>query len=63
MRVILILIGLTIMCGCATEDSVSERRHGQQLVCHNDRTIAVSTAASFGHQNHGDAFGPCPKDP
>jgi len=62
MRVIFFLIGLTILGGCATEDAVSERRHGQQLVCHKGRTMAVSTADSFGHQNHGDAFGPCPKD-
>ena len=62
MRVIFFLIGLATLCGCATEDSVSERRYGQQLVCHNGRTMAVSTADSFGHQNHGDAFGPCPKD-
>ena len=63
MRVIFFLIGLILIYGCATEDAVSERRNGQQLVCHNGRTMAVSTADSFGHQNHGDAFGPCPKDP
>ena len=62
MRVILFLISLTFICSCATEDSVSKRRHGQQLVCHKDHTMAVSNADSFGHQNHGDTLGPCPKE-
>jgi hypothetical protein len=62
MRVIFFLIGLTTVSGCATDDSVSDRRYGQQLVCHKGHTQAVSTADSFVHQNHGDSLGPCPKD-
>ncbi len=62
MRVIFFLIGLTIVSGCATDDSASDRRYGQQLVCHKGHTQAVSTADSFVHQNHGDSLGPCPKD-
>jgi len=62
MRIIFFLIGLMLVCSCATDDTASERRYGQQLVCHKDHTQAVSTADMFGHQNHGDSLGPCPKD-
>jgi len=60
MRVLFILVVLTVLSACATDDSISDRRYGQQLVCHKDHTIAVSTADSFSHQDHGDTFGPCP---
>ena len=63
MRVIFILISLTLLCSCATEDSVSDRVYGQQLVCHKGHTRAVSTADSFVHLDHGDKLGPCPNDP
>ena len=62
MRAIFILTSLIIVSACATDDSISERKYGQQLVCHKGHTQAVSNAASFGHQNHGDTLGPCPKD-
>jgi hypothetical protein len=62
MRFVFLLIGLTILSACATDDSISDRRYGQQLVCHKNKTIAVSTADSFVHQDHGDTLGPCPKD-
>lgn len=62
MRVFLCLIGLICFSGCATDDSISDRRYGQQLVCHKGRTMAVSNADSFTHQDHGDKLGPCPKD-
>jgi len=61
MRYLILLIGLTLLCACATDDSISERRYGQQMVCHKDHTIAVSAADSFVHQDHGDSLGPCPK--
>lgn len=62
MRALFILAGLLIVSACATDDSISERKYGQQLICHKGHTRAVSTADSFVHQNHGDSFGPCPKD-
>jgi hypothetical protein len=62
MRAVLILISLIIVSACATDDTISERKYGQQLVCHKGHTQAVSAADSFGHQNHGDTLGPCPKD-
>ena len=62
MRLLFVLIGLIVLCSCATDDSIADRRYGQQLICHKDHTIAVSTADSFIHQDHGDAFGPCPRD-
>jgi hypothetical protein len=62
MRVFVFLIGLTILCGCVTNDSVEDRVYGQQLVCHKGHTQAVSTADSFVHQNHGDKLGPCPEE-
>ena len=52
------LLGLA---ACAT-DSIDNRRYGQQLVCHEGKTLAVSNADSFSHLDHGDAPGPCPDD-
>jgi len=62
MRAIFMLSCLTIVSACATDDTISERQYGQQLVCHKGHTQAVSTADSFVHQDHGDTLGPCPKD-
>jgi len=62
MRTLIVLIGLSILVACATEDDVSKRTYGQQLVCHKGRTQAVSTADSFLHLDHGDAPGPCPTE-
>jgi len=61
MRIFLLLIALTCLCACAKNDSISDRKYGQQLVCHNDKTMAVSNADSFIHQDHGDSLGPCPE--
>jgi len=62
MRSVFILASLMILSACATDDTISERKYGQQLICHKGHTQAVSTADSFVHQNHGDPFGPCPED-
>lgn len=62
MRTILFFTALVSISACVTDDSISERRYGQQLVCHKGHTQAVSTADSFVHQDHGDTIGPCPKD-
>ena len=62
MRILIVLMCLAVVCSCATSDSVSKRRYGQQHVCHKGHTQAVSTADMFVHQNHGDEIGPCPKD-
>jgi hypothetical protein len=62
MRTIVILIGLALLSACATEDDVSKRVYGQQLVCHKGHTQAVSNADSFVHLDHGDSPGPCPKE-
>ncbi|MDX1380375.1 MAG: hypothetical protein R3233_04600 [Xanthomonadales bacterium] len=45
--------------GCAT-DTIEDRRYGQQVVCHDGKTITVSNADSFVHLDHGDTLGPCP---
>ena len=60
MRTILLLLCIAMVCGCVSSDPVSKRRYGQQHVCHDDRTLAVSTADMFVHQDHGDTLGPCP---
>lgn len=62
MRLIILLCGFAILGACATDDDVSKRVYGQQLVCHKGHTQAVSTADSFVHLDHGDSIGPCPKD-
>lgn len=60
MRITVFLIGLFILSACATDDDVSKRVYGQQLVCHKGHTQAVSTGDSFVHLDHGDTPGPCP---
>ncbi|MEJ2382818.1 MAG: hypothetical protein P8Y54_00295 [Xanthomonadales bacterium] len=54
-----VLAGLLAACA---SDRVEDRRHGQQLVCHDGKTLAVSNADSFVHLGHGDSPGPCPRD-
>ena len=51
---------LFLLASCATSDTISERRAGQFIVCHDGRSIAVSNADLFVHDSHGDALGPCP---
>ena len=51
---------LTVAAGAT--DSIDNRRYGQQLVCHDGKTLAVSNADSFVHLDHGDDPGPCPDD-
>ena len=53
------LLGLALLSACVSDD-VSDRKHGQQLVCHKGRTQAVTTGDYFLHQDHGDTVGPCP---
>jgi hypothetical protein len=60
MRVVFFLIFLVMVCGCASDDVVSKRKPGQQLVCHKGHTRAVTTGDFFVHQDHGDTVGPCP---
>lgn len=48
------------LAGCAA-DSIENRRQGQQLVCHDGKTLTVSNADSFVHLDHGDTLGPCPE--
>lgn len=55
------LFGLALLSACVSDD-VSERKHGQQLVCHKGRTQAVTTGDYFLHQDHGDTVGPCPAE-
>jgi len=53
---------LMMLTSCAT-DSIEDRRHGQQLVCHDGKkTLTVSNADSFMHLQHGDSVGPCPHE-
>lgn len=61
-RRLVFLIPLLWLPACAT-DSMEDRRHGQQIICHDgDETMAVSNADSFGHMGHGDSAGPCPQE-
>ena len=55
-----LIVSLTV-AACAS-DSISNRRFGQQVVCHDGKkTLAVSNADSFVHLGHGDEPGPCPE--
>jgi hypothetical protein len=58
-RIIVISLAL-YLSSCAT-DSIENRQHGQELICHHGKkTLTVSTADSFVHLQHGDTVGPCP---
>lgn len=62
MRFSLVLVGLTLLCACAIDDSIEDRRSGQQLVCHKGHTQAVTSADFMAHLDHGDSVGPCPTE-
>ena len=54
------LLILVFALGACATDSISDRRHGQQVVCHDgQKTLTVSNADSFVHLDHGDTPGPC----
>jgi len=54
---------LALFLSACAADSIEDRRHGQQLVCHDGKkTLTVSNADSFMHLQHGDTVGPCPQD-
>jgi hypothetical protein len=55
------LAALLLLSACAT-DTIDDRRFGQQVVCHDGKTLTVSNADSFVHLDHGDSPGPCPGD-
>jgi len=56
---VLLSLALLGLSSCAT-DSIENRQHGQQLVCHDGKkTLTVSNADSFVHLQHGDSVGPC----
>jgi len=51
---------ILLLAACASDD-VSDRRVGQQMICHKGKkTLTVSNASSFAHLDHGDSPGPCP---
>lgn len=56
-----VLATAVLLSACAA-DRVEDRRPGQQLVCHDGKTLAVSNADSFVHLGHGDTPGPCARD-
>jgi len=58
-RLAAVLAAALLAAGCAT-DTIEDRRFGQQVVCHDGKTITVSNADSFVHLDHGDSLGPCP---
>ena len=60
-HVVFTLFYVTLLCACVSDD-VSERRYGQQLICHKGRTQAVTTGDFFVHKDHGDTVGPCPEE-
>jgi hypothetical protein len=60
MPTFLLSILLLFVSACAS-DSISDRRVGQQMICHEGKkSLTVSNASSFSHLDHGDTPGPCP---
>jgi hypothetical protein len=55
------LMAATLLHACAA-DTIEDRQFGQQVVCHDGKTLTVSNADSFVHLDHGDSPGPCPGD-
>jgi uncharacterized protein YcfL len=62
MRAFFILIAMLMIAGCASSDTVADRKTGQQLVCHKGHTRAVTTGDYFIHIDHGDSIGPCAEE-
>jgi hypothetical protein len=66
MRVLLLsaaaLMAATLLLHACATDTIEDRQFGQQLVCHDGKTLTVSNADSFVHLDHGDSPGPCPGD-
>ena len=59
--VLLVLLGAHL-AACAT-DTIENRRHGQQMVCHDgEKTLSLSNASAHNHIQHGDKPGPCPSE-
>ena len=56
------LLGVTLLLSSCATDTIEDRRFGQQVVCHDGKTLTVSNADSFVHLDHGDSPGPCPGD-
>lgn len=57
----LLSCALLLLQTACVADSIQDRQHGQQMVCHDgNKTLALSNADSFGHLQHGDLAGPCP---
>jgi len=56
-----LILPLMSLFSCAS-DTISDRRTGQLIVCHKNKTLTVSNADSFVHLDHGDSPGPCPEE-
>jgi hypothetical protein len=59
---IALVAAATLLLSACAKDTIEDRRFGQQVVCHDGKTLTVSNADSFVHLDHGDAPGPCPGD-
>ena len=57
-----VLLAATLLLSACATDTIEDRRFGQQVVCHDGKTLTVSNADSFVHLDHGDSPGPCPGD-
>jgi hypothetical protein len=56
------LTAVTLLLPACATDTIEDRQFGQQVVCHDGKTLTVSNADSFVHLDHGDSPGPCPGD-
>jgi hypothetical protein len=57
-----LVVATTLLLSACAKDTIQDRRYGQQVVCHDGKTLTVSNADSFVHLDHGDSPGPCPGD-
>lgn len=56
------LLAAALLLSACAADTIEDHRFGQQVVCHDGKTLTVSNADSFVHLDHGDSPGPCPED-
>lgn len=61
-RVLTPILFAAFLSACAAE-TIDDRRHGQQIICHDGKkTLTVSSADNLVHLDHGDTPGPCPQN-
>ncbi|MCU0989259.1 MAG: hypothetical protein MUE63_06680 [Xanthomonadales bacterium] len=55
------LLAAALLLSACAADTIEDRRFGQQVVCHDGKTLTVSNADSFVHLDPATRPGPAPE--